>query len=213
TVQAHLPSRGREALDPHAPVNFLLFAELLAPFLACLLHEAVHGSQEQDTALDMENHTQVGALAQIEVVASDGHTADQGRPQRLAQDAASQTELLLVAAFEAEIAAMDLVGSDEAGAPSLAQLAEVDELADAIEGDVIVVVRAQFGERFGRGSLTFHHLLPRMLRDVDALEIADAVHALAALGRVGVEPASQGQRLGEGRGAGGHLVQAKWSLP
>src|SRR5262249_17495610 len=127
-VQAHLPSRGREGLDPHAPVSFLLFAGLLAPFLASSRHQAVHARQEHHPAPDMENHTHVGALAQIEVVASDGHTADQGRPQRLAQDAASQTELLLVAAFEAEIAAVNLVSSDEAGAPFLAQLAELDEL-------------------------------------------------------------------------------------
>src|SRR5258708_261230 len=167
-MQADLTQRGRETLDPHALVVSLSFAELLAPLVAGLLDEAVDGYQEERAALDVENHTDVRALAQVEIAAGYRHTTDQGRPERLAQDAAAQTELLLVAAFQAVVATVDLVASEKVGAPFLAQLAEFDELANAVEGDVIVVARDELGQRFGGGLLALHHLLPRMLRDVDA---------------------------------------------
>src|SRR5207253_27984 len=103
------------------------------------------------------------------------------------------------------VAALDLDGAGEVVAPRFEEVAQLDELGEAVEVQIPVVLRDEPGERLGVGRLASYHRVPGVLGDVDA---GDGRHVHGALAGVAAlaEHALELQRLGDGGGAGGGFV-------
>src|SRR5262245_32364629 len=115
--------------------------------LAGLLEKALDGRQEQLPVGDVEDDRDVRSLAQVGVVAGDGEALDEGRAECLTQGHAPQTELLLIALAELVVPALHLVDPKEVRPPLVEQLAEIEELSEVLEVDIVVVVGDEVRER------------------------------------------------------------------
>src|SRR5689334_2209225 len=103
-MEADLAQRADVTLDGDLVVFRLLLAQFLAELGPRLLQEWFDRGEEQVALADMKDDADVGTFAQIEIAAGQSETANDSRPQGLAQGGAAKTELLLIAALEIEIA-------------------------------------------------------------------------------------------------------------
>src|SRR5262249_42651571 len=106
-----------ETFDRGPGVLRFRFLEPVAELLANLFQERLHRGEEQGTVIDLEDKAEIGAFAQVKIVAGQGDAADQGRTECSTQTGATQTELPLVALLQSVIAASDFVSADQSGAP------------------------------------------------------------------------------------------------
>ncbi len=206
-VQAHLTQGRLVDLNGDTVVIDGPLDQRVAPLLLRLAQEAVDTGQEGLRVDGVEDERDVRALAQVSIVAGDGDTTNDGGAQRFAQPGAPQAELTLIPFLEPIVPAVHVVHLARDRAPLFHELAELDQLAQVLEVDVVVVARHQARERLGRGGLAGHHGGPRVLGDVDAGDGRDVNGARPAVALALSQEPAELERLGDGGRAGRRLVE------
>ena len=192
-MQAHLAQWADEALDGDAPVVLLRLAQRRPHVLASLGHQAVQRGEEGLAVGDVEDHGDVGAHAQVGVAAGDGDAAQQQRVEHLDERLAVEAQLPLVALAQAVVAAADLEGVQDEAAPLVELVREGEQRVGAAEGDVVLVVRHQAGERLRLRPLAGLHPLPGVLGDGHVGQRGHVDQSAAGVRHGGGGEAAQGE--------------------